>query len=78
MDTLNEQECGVIMNNKNYNVFTYADDLLLTSLTITGLQSLIMWLFHILKLMDLDLTPQNGLYDLGSKSVHISTEMDNR
>ena len=33
--------CGIILNNKSYNVFAYADDLLLASTTTTGLQSLI-------------------------------------
>ena len=33
--------CGIILNNKSYNVFAYADDLLLASTTTTCLQSLI-------------------------------------
>ena len=34
-------ESGIIINNRKYNVFCYADDLLLTTTTVTGLQSLI-------------------------------------
>ena len=33
--------CAICINNINYNVFTYADDLLLSSTTVTGLQGLI-------------------------------------
>ena len=33
--------CGICIGSKNYNVFCYADDIMLTSLTSTGLQSLI-------------------------------------
>ena len=33
--------CGICIVSKNYNVFCYADDIMLTSLTSTGLQSLI-------------------------------------
>ena len=33
--------CGICIGSKNYNVFYYADDIMLTSLTSTGLQSLI-------------------------------------
>ena len=35
------QHCGISINKNSYNVFCYADDLILTSLTITGPQSLI-------------------------------------
>ena len=34
-------KCGICIGSKNYNVFCYADDIMLTSLTSTGLQSLI-------------------------------------
>ena len=39
--TLNSMNCGICINNVSYNVFTYADDLLLSSTTVTGLQRLI-------------------------------------
>ena len=32
---------GIQINNESYNVFCYADDLILTSLSVTGLQTLI-------------------------------------
>ena len=32
---------GILINNDTYNVFCYADDLILTSLSVTGLQELI-------------------------------------
>ena len=32
---------GILINNESYNVFCYADDLILTSLSVTGLQTLI-------------------------------------
>ena len=38
---LSNMPCGVAINNVKYNVCCYADDLLLCSLTITGLQQLI-------------------------------------
>ena len=41
IDRLSSQHCGVSINKESYNVFCYADDLIITSLTITGLQSLI-------------------------------------
>ena len=41
IDRLSSQHCGISINKNSYNVFCYADDLILTSLTITGLQSLI-------------------------------------
>jgi hypothetical protein len=43
-DLVNElcnMEGGISIKNHNYNVFCYADDLLLTSTTVTGLQRLI-------------------------------------
>ena len=39
--TINDMECGLIIGNNRYNVICYADDLLLTSATSTGLQTLI-------------------------------------
>ena len=41
IDRLSSQHRGISINKNSYNVFCYADDLILTSLTITGLQSLI-------------------------------------
>ena len=41
MDSLSTCDAGITINNVKYNVFCYADDLLLTSTTITGLQTLI-------------------------------------
>ena len=41
LDRLSFQHCGISISNKSYNVFCHADDLILTSLTVTGLQSLI-------------------------------------
>ena len=41
VDTLNRSECGICINNATYNVFCYADDLLLMSTTTVGLQRLI-------------------------------------
>ena len=41
IDGLNNMDCGIVINNNKYNVFCYADDLFLTSLTVTGLQQLI-------------------------------------
>ena len=38
IDRLSSQHCGISINKNSYNVFCYADDLILTSLTITGLQ----------------------------------------
>ena len=39
--TVNDIECGLIIGNNRYNIICYADDLLLTSATSTGLQTLI-------------------------------------
>ena len=33
--------CGISNEKENYNVFAYADDLLVCSLSVTGLQKLI-------------------------------------
>ena len=42
IDKLSSQHCGILsISMESYNVFCYADDLILTSLTVTGLQSLI-------------------------------------
>ena len=41
VDSLSTCDAGITINNVKYNVFCYADDLLLTSTTITGLQTLI-------------------------------------
>ena len=41
IDRLSTQHCGISINKESFNVFCYADDLILTSLTVTGLQSLI-------------------------------------
>ena len=43
-DRINElSECtgGIIINKQSFNVFCYADDLMLASLTVTGLQTMI-------------------------------------
>ena len=41
IDRLSFQHYGISISNESYNAFCYADDLILTSLTVTGLQSLI-------------------------------------
>ena len=41
IDKLSSQHCGISISMASYNVFCYADDLILTSLTVTVLQSLI-------------------------------------
>ena len=41
IDKLSSQDCGISISMESYNVFCYADDLILTSLTVTGLHSLI-------------------------------------
>ena len=41
VDKLSECESGIIISGHKYNVFCYAEDLLLTSTTTTGLQTLI-------------------------------------
>jgi hypothetical protein len=41
VEQLNNKQCGVRLFNRNYNVFCYADDLLLISLTSSWLQRLI-------------------------------------
>ena len=41
VDKLSVCNSGIIINNHKYNVFCYADDLLLASTTVTGLQSMI-------------------------------------
>ena len=41
IDILNNMNCGISINDNNYNVRCYADDVLLTSVTSTGLQLLI-------------------------------------
>ena len=38
---LHEQDCGISIKGNNYNVFCYADDILLASTTPSGLQTLI-------------------------------------
>ena len=40
-DTLSKCPGGIRINNDSYNVFCYADDLIVTSLDVTGLQELI-------------------------------------
>ena len=34
-------DCGIKIGNRNYNTFCYADDLLICSLTVSGLQNMI-------------------------------------
>ena len=41
VDKFSECKTGININGRTYNVFVYADDLLLASLTTTGLQDLI-------------------------------------
>ena len=41
VDTLNSMNAGIVINDTTYNVFCYADDLLLTSTSVTGLQRMI-------------------------------------
>jgi len=41
VDTLSNSSHGVIVDKHSYNVFAYADDLLLASTTVSGLQALI-------------------------------------
>ena len=41
VNTLSNCAGGIQINNESYNVFCYADDLILTSLSVTGLQTLI-------------------------------------
>ena len=38
---LNNLECGTRIGSENYNIFAYADDILLIGTTVTGLQTLI-------------------------------------
>ena len=38
---VNEMNCGISIGDKHFNIFCYADDILLTSTTITGLQGMI-------------------------------------
>ena len=41
IEDLTNAEAGIVINDMSYNVFCYADDILLCSATITGLQKLI-------------------------------------
>ena len=41
VNDINNENCGVTIDGMNYNVFCYADDILLCSLTASGLQSLV-------------------------------------
>ena len=41
VEKLSKCSGGILINNDTYNVFCYADDLILTSLSVTGLQELI-------------------------------------
>ena len=41
VEKLSKCSGGILINNDTYNVFCYADDLILTSLSVSGLQELI-------------------------------------
>ena len=41
IDALDNMNCGITINGSRYNVLCYADDILLASTTVSGLQSLI-------------------------------------
>ena len=41
VEKLSKCSGGILINNNTYNVFCYADDLILTSLSVNGLQELI-------------------------------------
>ena len=41
IDTLQSISCGIHINNVNFNTICYADDILLYSTTVTGLQKII-------------------------------------
>lgn len=41
ISSLNAASCGISIKGSNYNVFCYADDILIASTTVTGLQRLI-------------------------------------
>ena len=38
IDRLSTQHCGISISKESFNVFCYADNLILMSLTVTGLQ----------------------------------------
>ena len=41
IDNISHSDRGISLRGETYNVFCYADDLLITSTTVSGLQSLI-------------------------------------
>ena len=41
VNQLNSMDCGIKIGNRNYSTFCYADDLLICSLTVSGLQNMI-------------------------------------
>ena len=41
VDVPNQMNCGISISSKDYNVFCYADEIMLTSKTSTGFQILI-------------------------------------
>ena len=41
VNQLNSMDCGIKIGNCNYNTFCYTDDLLICSLTVSGLQNMI-------------------------------------
>jgi len=70
--TVNSSEHGVYINGVNYNVFNYADDLLLACTTSTGLQALINTSVQSIRAEGLDFNPKKTVCSIYGMNPLIS------
>ena len=61
VDTLSEMEGGIMIGENKYNVFCYADDILLASLTMSGLQKMIDTAYRIISSKGLRFNPAKSV-----------------
>lgn len=73
IDDLNEMSCGITIDDMNYNVFCYADDILLASLSVTGLQKLIKRANDIITHQGLRFNPSKSVCAMYGKSPFMET-----
>jgi len=72
IETLANQTNGVIINKRSYNIFNYADDILLASLTVSGLQALIDKAVGIITRDGLQFNPEKTICNTFGPNVYTS------
>ena len=74
---LSTRYSGITINNETYNVFCYADDIILASLSKAGLQQLIDTVSSFIKAGGLNFNPsKNGLHHIWQAPFEDCSEVD--